>query len=75
MADKKNTYIDVEEYFKRPGIVIDILNSLNALPAKKPVAILYNGQKITELRELLRVGIKPEEAYTLCDEVQLCVVK
>jgi single-stranded-DNA-specific exonuclease len=72
---KKNTYIDVEEYFKRPGIVIDILNSLSALPAKKPVTILYNGQKITELRELLRVGIKPEEAYTLCDEVQLCVVK
>ncbi|ADV65622.1 hypothetical protein [Desulfurococcus mucosus] len=72
---KRGDYIDVEEYFERPGLIVDILADLNALPPNKPVSILYNGQRVTELRELLRIGVKPEEAYTLCDEVQLCVVK
>jgi len=67
--------IDVEDFLERPGLIIDILGSLNALPQKKPVSILYGGEKITELRELLRSGVKPEEAYTTCDEVQLCRVK
>ncbi|MCY0867894.1 MAG: phosphoesterase [Desulfurococcus sp.] len=74
LADRSE-YIDVEEFFERPGIVADILGNLNALPQGRPVLILHEGVKVTELRELLRIGVKPEDAYARCDEVQLCVVK
>jgi len=64
-----------DETIKRPDIVVDTLSYINALPRSKPVKLLFEGEQVTVLRELLRVGVKPEEAYATCRDDQLCPAK
>lgn len=63
------------DVIKRPDIVVDTLLYVNALPKNKAVKIALEKEHITVLRELLRIGVKPEEAYVTCEDDQLCVVK
>lgn len=60
---------------KRPDIVVDTLMYINSLPRNKPVKLILEGEYVTVLRELLRIGIKPEEAYAACKDDQLCPAK
>jgi len=69
----KNIF-ECDENLQRPDIIVDILQYHNILPENKPVVFLCNGEETAVLRELLRVGVKTEEAYSKCTEKQLCRV-
>ncbi len=63
---------ECEDLMQRPDLVVDILLYHGNLPRDKPIKLLCNGEEVTTLRELLRLGVKPEEAYSKCTEDQLC---
>ncbi len=65
---------ECEDALQRPDIIVDILLYHDITPQDKAVRFTCNGEEITVLRELLRIGVKPEEAYSKCTETQLCKV-
>lgn len=66
--------IDVEDLLERADLLIEIFAHLNKLPKDKPISITKDTGVITSLRELIRIGVKAEEAYSKCDEYQVCEV-
>lgn len=66
--------VDVEDILERADLVIEIFAYLNKLPKDRPISILKDSGAITSLRELIRIGVKAEEAYAKCDEYQVCEV-
>jgi single-stranded-DNA-specific exonuclease len=66
---------ECDENLQRPDIIVDILLYHDLIPEKDPVRFLCNGEEVSVLRELLRVSVKPEEAYAKCMENQLCRVQ
>ena len=67
--------VSIDEVLERPDIIVDVLSYANALPKNKVVKVSLRKEYITVLRELLRVGVKPEEAYVLCGDDQICPLK
>ena len=65
---------ECEDTLQRPDIIVDILLYHNIAPQDKAVRFICNGEEMTILRELLRIGVSPEEAYSRCTETQLCRV-
>lgn len=62
------------ELIRRPDLVIDMLTYMNALPQGRVIKLSTDQGYVTSLRELIRVGLKPEEVYSSCGENQLCLV-
>jgi single-stranded-DNA-specific exonuclease len=76
-----NTYIEngknileVEDSIRRPEIIIDAIEGIGLL-SDKPLILIINGESITAIHELLRVGYDPKKLYEYCDDKQLCRVK
>lgn len=69
---KRGGIPSLPSYGKRPDILVDVLSYNNMLPRDKPVVVASEIGTITTLRELLRTGIRPEEAYHRCREDQIC---
>lgn len=67
--------VDNGNVLKRPDLLVDVLQYINALPKNKCVKILLEQEGVTTLRELLRIGVAPTEAYVTCGDDQLCPVK
>lgn len=65
---------EASEFIRRPEIYIEIIKSMEKIPQDKPVAIVKDGQNYTTVSELIRLGVKPEKVYSLCNEYQLCMV-
>jgi single-stranded-DNA-specific exonuclease len=65
---------ECDENLQRPDIIVDILLYHDLIPENEAVRLLCNNEEVTVLRELLRIGVKPEEAYVKCTENQLCRV-
>lgn len=59
----------------RPDLIVDVLSYAGVLPLSRVVKIMVDGNTYTVLRELIRVKTKPSEAYSICEESQLCPVK
>ena len=72
---RKGEPIEGGKLIKRPDIVVDVLHYINALPRDRVVKVTGDQGTFTVLRELIRVGVKPEEAYSQCEDDQLCPVK
>ena len=66
---------EVEEALERPDLAVDVLMYVNMLPRDKPVKVLVKDRSITVLRELLRIGTKPENAYVSCEPDQTCTLQ
>jgi single-stranded-DNA-specific exonuclease len=73
LRDERSIF-ECEDSMQRPDLVIDILLYHGIIPRDRPIKLLCNGEEMTTLRELLRLGVKPEEAYSKCTEDQLCKV-
>ncbi|MEM4481565.1 MAG: phosphoesterase [Desulfurococcaceae archaeon] len=71
----KGGSIESNDIFKRPDLIVDILQYMNALPPGRVIKLSADQGYITSLRELIRAGVKPEEAYTACGDNQLCPVE
>lgn len=69
---KKGGIPELPNIIKRPDLIVDILSYNNSIPKNKPVVVQSDIGAITVLRELLRTGVKPEEAYHKCREDQIC---
>ncbi|MEM4440288.1 MAG: hypothetical protein QW764_00555 [Desulfurococcaceae archaeon] len=63
---------EVEEALERPDLAVDVLMYVNMLPSNKPVKVFVKDRSFTVLRELLRIGTKPENAYVSCEPDQTC---
>jgi single-stranded-DNA-specific exonuclease len=66
---------ECEESLQRPDLIVDVLLYHGIAPQNRAVSAVCDGEEVTVLRELLRVGVKPEEAYSKCLESQVCRVK
>lgn len=71
LRDERGVF-ECEDSMQRPDLVVDILLYHGIIPRDKPIKLICNGEEVTTLRELLRLGVKPEEAYSKCTEDQLC---
>jgi single-stranded-DNA-specific exonuclease len=60
---------------ERPDVLVDILAYMEWLPKDRVVKLTGDSGVYTVLRELLRVGVKPLDAYSSCGEDQVCTVK
>ncbi|MEM0031532.1 MAG: phosphoesterase [Desulfurococcaceae archaeon] len=72
---KRGEAVEGGDLIKRPDIIIDVLRYINALPKDKAVKLTSDRGPLTVLRELIRIGVKPEEAYSSCEDDQICPTK
>ncbi|MEM4889894.1 MAG: phosphoesterase, partial [Thermosphaera sp.] len=72
---KRGEAVEGGDLIKRPDIIIDVLRYINALPKDKVVKLTSDRGSLTVLRELIRIGVKPEEAYSSCEDDQICPTK
>ncbi len=73
IASEQNI-IETENLIRRPELLVDILNDIEALPKDKPLIISIEGEKHTCVRELLRLNYSLEKIYNYCNDTQLCRV-
>ncbi|MEM4717254.1 MAG: phosphoesterase [Desulfurococcaceae archaeon] len=72
---RRGELVELPGKVKRPDILIDILSYTKALPRDKALVVNSEIGSITVLRELIRVGVKPEKVYESCREDQICPLK
>ena len=73
-SKKEQTIIEIEEGLARPEIIIEIIKSIDENTRKMPLIVSINGEYLTTVDELLRIGNEPSTVYSNCDAVQLCRV-
>ncbi len=71
--ENRKNILEIENSVERPEIIIDIIDSIGLL-SNKPLIINVNGEEITTMYELLRIGYDPHKLYEYCDDKQLCRV-
>ncbi len=73
-SKKEQAIIEIEEGLTRPEIIIEIIKSIDENTRKIPLIVSINGEYLTTVDELLRIGNEPSIVYSNCDAVQLCRV-
>ncbi len=73
-SKKEQAIIEIEEGLARPEIIIEIIKSIDENTRKTPLIISINGEYLTIVDELLRIGNEPSTVYSNCDNLQLCRV-
>lgn len=72
---RKGEIVELPTVVKRPDILVDIITHTKALPRDKALIVHSEIGSTTVLRELIRIGVKPEKAYESCREDQICLLK
>ncbi len=73
-SKKEQAIIEIEEGLARPEIIIEIIKSIDENARKIPLIVSINGEYLTTVDELLRIGNEPSTVYSNCNAVQLCRV-
>ena len=71
---REQAIIEIEEGLARPEIIVEIIKSIDENTRKMPLIVSINGECLTTVDELLRIGNEPSTVYSNCDAIQLCRV-
>lgn len=71
----KSSCIVIENYIKRPELVIDVLDHLGRVASDKVLYVNIGGERVTTASTLLKHGFTMENVFSMCDENQICRVE